>query len=147
LGDGLTGGTQDLELFRLVFPLRLEVTAIRQIQATGGGESFLILQPGDVLDEAPSYDSNRQAVGFSILSPSPSAQGADLLPTITLPRISNLAPFFGQGTPTEETYGGWLNQTGALSTYELNFETRTVAIPEPSSFFLAAFSFLLAVYV
>jgi len=99
------------------------------------------MQPGDQLSEPPSNSNNRaDPVGFSILSPAAMAQGSDLLPTIVLPGVPTLAPFFGQETLDEGTYAGWLNETGPSSDYILNFETRAVTVPEPSSVILLGFA-------
>ena len=131
----LTGGTQDLDLFRLVVPADLEVTGIILVEADGGGAgSFFLLQPGDQLSAPPSNEFNTgvNPIGFSILSPAAMAEGSDILPTILLPGIPSLPPFFGQETLDEGNYAGWLNETGAPSEYVLNFQTRAVAVPEPS---------------
>jgi len=147
LGDNflqgtLTGGTNDLDLFRIVVPAGLEIFEIRLVEASGGGAgSFLLIQPGDNLSSRPANNFS-DPIGFSILASG--AIGDDILPTLTLPGVVSLPPFFGQGTLTEGSYAGWLNETGAASTYTLNFRTQAVAIPEASTslFCLTAMSFL-----
>ena len=141
LTGSLSGGTNDLDLFELIVPQGLEVTAIRLLDFEGGlAGSFLIMQPGSTLSAPPANDFS-DPVGFTILSPG--GVGSDLLPTIALPGITSLAPFFGVDTLTEGSYAGWLNETGPSSTYSLQFEaSSTTAVPEPSAALLASLAAL-----
>jgi len=139
LSGSLSGNTNDLDLYELIVPEGLEVTAIRLLEfdsAPSNGGSFLLMQPGRTLDAPPS---NRFAnpIGFSILSSG--GVGSDILPTIILPGIDSLAPFFGVASLTSGSYAGWLNETGAASNYRLQFEVAET-IPEPSTGLLICFA-------
>ena len=140
LSGSLSGGTNDLDLFELIVPNGLEVTAIRLLNynsTPSNNGSFLLLQPGNTLSIPPS-NTFADPIGFSIIGST--NVGSDLLPTIIVPGASTLAPFFGTSTLTSGSYAGWLNETGAAATYSIQFETS--AIPEPStSLFLALTAF------
>ena len=139
LTGALSGGTNDLDLIELIVPEGLEVTGIRLLDFEGGlNGSFLLVQPGSTLSAAPS-NSFGDPIGFSILSPG--GIGTDVLPTLILPGVSTLAPFFGVDTLTAGSYAIWLNETGAASTYSLQFETAST-IPEPSTTVLVALATL-----
>lgn len=142
LTGSLSGGTNDLDLVELIVPQGLEVTAIRLLAFEGGlNGSFLLMQPGSTLSAPPSnnFNSSANPIGFSILSPG--GIGTDILPTITLPGISSLAPFFGAETLGAGSYAIWLNETGPASSYSLQFEVANT-IPEPSSSLLTALAVL-----
>ncbi len=137
LTGALSGGTNDLDMFRLIVPQGLEVTAIRILEFAGGRSgSYLLMQPGNTLSSAPSNDPSTAPgpIGFSILSSG--AIGSDVLPVITFASAPSIAPFFGAATLTEGSYAGWLNETGPASTYKLQFEVANT-IPEPSTSLLA----------
>lgn len=134
----LLGSSSDLDLFRLIVPAGLEITGIRLLSFTEGeNTSFLLMMPGEQLSAPPS-NSFSDPIGYTGISSGNVTSGANLLPTITLPGLNGLPPFFGVSSLQEGSYAGWLNETGAPSAYTLEFQAE--AIPEPStSAFIALF--------
>lgn len=134
LDGSLLGSELDLDLFRLVVPAGLEITAINLVAASGGGGgSFLGMQTGDQLSSPPS-SSFPGFIGYALLPAS--GVGTNYLPNISPPPPYNFPPFYGASSLVEGTYAGWLNETGASSTYRLSFVAK--AVPEPSSLTLIA---------
>ena len=122
LGD-LAGGGTDVDLLSLVVPTGAELVAIRLAAFSGGGAgSFFGMQPGSILSSPPS-STFPDAIGYVLIS-------GGLVGTDVLDEVVFGPPFnFQQPLPAGE-YAVWLNETGAASSYELNFEV--AAIPEPS---------------
>lgn len=127
LSGVLTGGGADIDLFTLTVPSDAAITEIRIIEFTGGGPagSFLGFQPGSRLDAMPETNFMGGPIGYAIISPANAAVDADVLGTITFG-----LPFSGASSLPTGEYAGWLNETGARSTYTIDFVVS--AVPEPS---------------
>ena len=122
----LAGGESDLDLFTLAVPDGAALTALHVVEFGGGGNgSFIGLQPGSGLSANPvPSQAFPDAIGYAIIGELDAAVDKDVLDTITAS-----PPFNGATSLPAGTYAGWLNETGAGSTYELQFVV--TAIPEP----------------
>ncbi|MEP4079904.1 PEP-CTERM sorting domain-containing protein [Haloferula sp.] len=141
LSGSLTGNGIDIDLFTLTVPADAAITEIRIIEFSGGGPSgsFLGFQPGSTLDAPPATAFAGGPIGYAIISPSNAAVDADVLGTIT----GGGLPFSGATSLPTGQYAGWLNETGAGSTYTIDFVVS--AVPEPSSGLLGLIGMALAV--
>lgn len=133
LVGSLAGGEADLDLFTLQVLAGSSITAINILGYTGGGNgSFLGLQFGSELSQNPTpSDEFFAPIGYAIITAADAAATRNVLGTITVG-----PPFFGAATLPAGTYAGWLNETGAASTYDIEVVVTTV--PEPSALMLIA---------
>jgi hypothetical protein len=128
LSGSLSGGGSDVDLFTLTVPSDAVISAIRIIEFGGGGPtgSFLGFQPGSTLDSFPESNFMGGPIGYAIISATNASTDANVLGTIT-----QGSPFFGATSLPSGEYAGWLNETGAGSTYTIDFVVSPV--PEASS--------------
>ena len=133
LGGTLGGGESDLDLFTLTIPVGSALTALHVVEFDGGGNgSFIGLQPGNELSANPVPSQQfPDPIGYAIIGADDAAVDEDVLDTITTG-----SPFDGAASLPAGIYAGWLNETGAASSYRLQLVV--AAIPEPASGVLLA---------
>ena len=119
-----TSGPGDLEYFTLTVPADQQLRHLYLRSYSGNdGTAFIGVQRGSTFTEDASFPDQANLLGYSHFGPDRGQVGTDILPAVGQGGGSQrFTPPLGPGQ-----YTFWAQQTGAATTYRLDF----VTVPEP----------------
>ncbi|MEM6886339.1 MAG: PEP-CTERM sorting domain-containing protein [Verrucomicrobiota bacterium] len=132
VSGALAGGAADLDLFTFNLSSGQTLTEIKVIDFTGGAAgSLFAMQSGTQLSSDPVLATINMSfpdpIANVLISSTLAASDFDILPNLVVGPPFNFANPLPAGD-----YVVWLNETGAASTYSLDF----TVVPEPSTLML-----------